>query len=194
MYIPPHFHITDKDEIHSFIAANAFGQLISSVDGQMFATPMPFLLSDDRSRLFGHLAKSNPHFDALDGQSVMISLLGEHHYVSPSWYTSPGVPTWNYQAVHIYGRCNIFTDSQKLKTIVDALTEKYEAAFTSPWQPDYQHTMLSAIVGIEIAIEEIQCKYKLSQNRSRQDQLQVAEQFEKSGALDLAAAMRKNLS
>ena len=193
MYIPPHFKITDRDEIYAFIESNAFGQLISCVDGQLFSTHMPFLLSDDRTRLLGHLARPNPQSDCLDGQQVMISLAGSHQYVSPSWYTSPGVPTWNYQAVHIYGRCTVFTDTQKLKAVVDALTEKYEAGFESPWQPDYKHTMLSAIVGVEIAIEDTQCKYKLSQNRSRQDQAQVAAQFEKSGAINLVAAMRKNL-
>jgi transcriptional regulator len=194
MYIPTHFHITDKDEIHAFIEANAFGQLISSVDGQLFSTHMPFLFSADRSTLLGHLAKPNPQCNVLDNQQVMISLAGPHQYVSPSWYASPGVPTWNYQAAHIYGRCALFTDTEKIKTVVDALTEKYEAAFASPWQPHYQHTMLSAIIGIEIVIDDIQCKYKLNQNRSSKDQESVAGQFEKSGALTLARAMRKNLA
>ena len=126
MYIPRHFAVSDRDEMFAFIEANAFGQLISSVAGRPFSTHMPFLLSADRTSCIGHLAKQNPQHAEIGGQQVLISLQGPHDYVSPSWYRSPGVPTWNYQAVHIYGRCRVFTDREKLKSLVDALTARYE--------------------------------------------------------------------
>ena len=173
MYIPRHFQETDKDKIVDFIEANAFGQLVSITNGKITSTHMPFLLSDDNTKLLGHLALQNPQHEGLDGQEVLITLEGPHDYISPSWYTKPGVPTWNYQAVHIYGNCKVFSESEKLKSIVNSLTGKYEAGFESPWQPDYNPAMLKAIIGVEILISDIQCKFKLSQNRTTEERQQV---------------------
>ena len=192
MYIPKYFAVTDETEIHSFIEANAFGQLISNLEGRFFSTHIPFLLSDDKTRLLGHLAKQNPQVKEIAGQEVLVTLQGAHDYISPSWYVDPGVPTWNYQAVHIYGRCKIFNEAAALKQVVDTLTRKYESTSANPWQPDYSASMLGAIVGVEIAISEIQCKYKLSQNRSAQDQEQVVEQLQAKGSIQMAEAMRRN--
>ena len=192
MYIPRHFEVTDHDEIFAFIEANGFGQIISLLQGKLFSTHIPFLLSSDKQKLVGHLAKQNPqHFD-MDKQEVLVTLQGPHDYISPSWYQSPGVPTWNYQAVHIYGVCEVFDDHEKINIIVDSLTEKYESSFEVPWLPDYKASMLGAIVGIEVSIKEIQCKYKLSQNRPEGDREQVIKQLENTGSGSLAEAMRRN--
>jgi transcriptional regulator len=189
MYIPRDFEITDKKEIFAFIEANAFGQLISTVKGRLFTTHLPFLLSADDDHLLGHLARPNPQWKEIEGQEVLVTLQGAHDYISPSWYRSPGVPTWNYQAVHIYGKCQVFEEATKLKQIVEALTTKFESTFDKPWQPDYGASMLRGIVGIEVGINEIQCKYKLNQNRSLEDQLLVKKQMEKRGSDELALAM-----
>lgn len=193
MYIPKHFEVTDRDVLCAFINENAFGQLVSTVGGRLFSTHMPFLLSDDSTRLIGHVARLNPQHTELDGQEVLITLQGPHDYISPSWYASAGVPTWNYQAVHVYGRGRVFDDTDALRSVVAALTEKYEAAFERPWQPDYKAAMLSAIVGVEVTISEIQGKFKLSQNRPAQDQRQVVTQLKAQGADALAAAMERYL-
>ena len=192
MYVPKHFDITDKDEINSFIEANAFSQLISTFDGRLFSTHLPVLLSDDGDHLLGHLARANPQWKQIDHQEVLVTLQGPHDYISPSWYNSPGVPTWNYQAVHIYGKCRVIEEADRLKQIVDTLTAKFEATFDAPWQPDYEASMLRGIVGLDIAISEIQCKYKLNQNRSDEDQNRVIETLDAHGSQQLAKAMREN--
>lgn len=192
MYIPKHFEITDKDEIFAFVEANAFGQLISNVNGRPFSTHLPFLLSEDKLKIIGHLAVQNPQHTEIDGQEVLITLAGSHDYISPAWYSSLGVPTWNYQAVHIYGKCKVFQSAEELQSVVDTLTAKYEATFENPWQPEYKLSMLGAIVGVEITINDIQCKYKLSQNRSPQDRSQVIEQLKVMGSNKLAEAMEHN--
>jgi transcriptional regulator len=192
MYIPRHFEITDSDEIFAFVEANAFGQLISHVEGRFFCSHLPFLVTQDRSALICHLAKQNPQHLELDGQEVLITLQGAHDYISPSWYAGPGVPTWNYQAVHIYGQCQVFHDSAKLKEVIETLAKKYEAAFASPWQPQYGAAMLTAIVGVEITITDVQCKYKLSQNRPAQDRVQVVEKLKFLGSTRLAEAMERH--
>jgi transcriptional regulator len=192
VYIPKHFKVTDKDEIFAFIEANAFGQLISNVNGRLFSTHLPFLLTEDKTKVIGHLAIPNPQHAEINGQEVLITLEGAHGYISPSWYSSEGVPTWNYQAVHIYGQCAVFRSEEELQTIVNELTAKYEAAFKKPWKPEYKHSMLKAIVGVEVTINEVQCKYKLSQNRSDQDKSQVVAQLKAVGSNKLAEVMERN--
>jgi transcriptional regulator len=100
------------------------------------------------------------------------------------------VPTWNYQAVHVYGIAELITEAGRLKNIVNKLTATYESSFESPWVPEYKESMLNAIVGIEIKITEIQCKYKLSQNRSENDREKVIEQLQKRGSVPLSKAMK----
>lgn len=153
---------------------------------------MPFLLSGDRSKLVGHFAKQNPQHAELENQEVLVTLQGPHGYISPSWYESFGVRTWNYQAVHIYGVCTLFDSHKKLKELVDSLTDNYESFFPAPWQPEYKALMLDVIIGVEITINNIQCKYKLSQNRSAQEKEQIAEQLENMGSHELARAMLRN--
>ncbi|MES9830643.1 MAG: FMN-binding negative transcriptional regulator [Candidatus Thiodiazotropha sp. DIVDIV] len=193
MYIPDHFKTSKNEEIFAFIEEYSFGQLISQVDGRPFSSHIPFLLSQDRTKIIGHLAKANPQHSEIDGQQVLITLQGPHGYISPSWCSSPGVPTWNYQAVHVYGECRLFQGTKELQQIVDSLTRKHEAAFENPWTPEYRASILQAIIGVEITIEEIQSKYKLSQNRSQHDQLQIIGQLRALGWHKLAEAMAQNV-
>jgi transcriptional regulator len=193
MYIPKDFEVTDKQEQYRFIAANSFGQLISSCNGRLNSTHLPFLMTADKTKLHGHLAISNPQLKDINEQEVLVTLQGPHDYISPSWYEGEGVPTWNYQAVHIYGLCQTYTDTQQLQYLVNSLTQKYEANLANPWQPSYKPKMLTAIIGIEISITEIQCKYKLSQNKSLLDQRQVIQQLNDTGSVSVAKAMQKNI-
>ena len=193
MYLPDHFKITDKQEIFSFLRANAFGQLISIHDNRLTSSHLPFLVSDERDHLYCHLARQNPQWQQLEGQQVLLTYQGAHDYISPAWYQNPGVPTWNYQALHIYGHCRVFDDPEELAEVVDSLSRVYESAFEHPWEPQYRDSMLKAIVGVEISIEEIQCKYKLSQNRPAADQRAVVEKLDKLGSESLVEAMRDKL-
>ena len=192
MYIPKHFEITDEAEISKFIEANSFGQLISQIDTAIVSTHIPFLFDAKNRVLVGHLAKANPQWQQIQKQKVLVTLQGEHAYVSPSWYESAGVPTWNYQAVHIEGTAESFTDPEKLKHVVDTLTEQNESGFQNPWEPDYAASMLRGIIGIENAITSVRCKFKLSQNRSAQDQSNVQEKLAYGGHKALADAMNKS--
>jgi len=192
MFIPKHFEITDEAEVNRFIEANSFGQLISIHDSAIISTHMPFLFDAGSRLLVGHLARANPQWQQIQKQKVLVTLQGDHSYVSPSWYESAGVPTWNYQAVHIEGTAESFTDPDKLKSVVDTLTAQNESAYPIPWEPDYAASMLRGIVGIEIAITSIQCKFKLSQNRSARDQSNVQEQLAIGGHKSLADAMNKS--
>lgn len=193
MYVPDHFEVSDQQEIHTFLQSNAFGQLISLEQGRLSASHLPFLLSEDRQSLSCHLARQNPQWRTLENQQVLVTFQGAHDYISPSWYENPGVPTWNYQAVHVYGKCRVFETPAELARMVETLSAYYESEFETPWQPQYREAMLKAIVGIEIEIEEIQCKYKLSQNRPAADHQPVIDRLDDLGSNALADAMRKTL-
>ena len=193
MYVPEKFKIDDADEIFTFLAANAFGQLVSLHDGRPVVTHLPFFVAEDRADLKCHIARQNPQWQQIEGQQVLATFLGPHDYISPSWYRNAGVPTWNYQAVHVYGRCRVFDDAAELADLVDALSGVYESRFENPWQPRYPDSMLKAIVGIELEIDDIQCKYKLSQNRPATDHQPVIDKLDELGSEALVAAMRKAL-
>jgi len=193
MYIPQHFKVTDRKEILAFIKANAFGQLVSSVEGRLFSSHLPFFLSNDEQSLICHVAKLNPQWESIEDQEVLVTFQGSHDYVSPSWYSSPGVPTWNYQAVHVYGKPELITEAEELKSIVNEFTEIHESSFENPWEPEYKESLLNVIIGIEIKITELQCKYKLSQNRSESDRKQVAEELKKKSSMQLSQAMHIEL-
>ncbi len=193
MYVPRHFEISAAEEIYAFLDANAFGQLISLQDGRLTAAHLPFLVAEDRKHLFCHLARQNPQWQQLEDQQVLITFLGAHDYISPSWYQTAGVPTWNYQALHIYGRCRVFDDPAQLSSLVDMLSQRYESGFETPWKPQYREAMLKAIVGVDIEIEDIQCKFKLSQNRPAEDQQGVIDKLDELGSDSLVKAMRKTL-
>jgi len=193
MYIPPHFEVTEKKEILAFIKANAFGQLISMVDGKLFSSHLPFFISEDGDLLICHVAKANPQWKSIEQQEVLITFQGPHDYISPSWYSAPGVPTWNYQAVHVYGKPKLITEVKKLKRMVQALTDIHESSFEKPWKPEYKEGLLNAIIGIEIKVTELQCKYKLSQNRSLMDKEEVAKKVQQRGSDKLSRAMKNDL-
>lgn len=193
MYIPQHFEVIEKEEMLAFIKVNAFGQLITNVEGRLFSSHIPFLVGSDGHSLICHVAKGNPQWESIKEQEVLVTFQGPHDYISPSCYGSSGVPTWNYQAVHVYGRAKLITEKEELKNIVNELTKKHESSLSKPWKPEYKESLLGAIVGIEIDINEIQGKYKLSQNRPEIDRKQVINELESIGSIPLSEAMKIEL-
>lgn len=192
MYIPSHFRVDDRELMDQFIVENSFGLLVSTENDAPEASHLPFHYKDNT--LLCHVAKANPQWQDLEGQRVLVIFPGPHAYVSPTWYAGPGVPTWNYQAVHVYGRATCFHDEARLVELVRTLSSLHESSSDSPWSGEFDSRMLQAIVGIEIAIEDIQGKYKLSQNKSEQDRRNVIEQLEEQGETAMAEQMRKSLA
>lgn len=194
MYTPAPFAINDRDEILRFIDANAFGQLLSIDNGQIASSYLPWHYDPETKTLLGHLARNNPQLESLAGSDVLVTLEGPHGYISPGWTGNRGVPTWNYQAVHLSGKASTFEDPARLADLVAMLSEHYEALRPEPWQPNYPPSMLRAIVGVEIAVAGIQAKYKLSQNRQTDEVESQCRELEARGEHALAAAMRRALN
>lgn len=196
MYVPRHFGQDDGDKLATLIDENGFGVLVTVSEGRPFASHIPFIYDREANVLLGHVARANPqwrHFSS--GSEVMVVFQGPHAYVSPSWYLSPGVPTWNYAVAHVYGSAEALDEPSKIKGIIERLAGKYERDNKPPWVPTYDPRLLGAIVGIEVRIREVQGKFKLSQNRSAADRAAVIAKLEASGSegnLALARLMDKN--
>jgi len=196
MYRPKHFVESDANRLAEFIDQNGFGVLVTVAEGRPFASHIPFLYDNVSNVLLGHVARANPqwqHFS--EAGEVLVMFEGPHAYISPSWYLSPGVPTWNYVVTHVYGIARALEEPTSIEGIIKALTAKYESKNSPPWTPRYDATMVKAIVGIEVQVKAIEGKFKLSQNRSAADQAAVIAKLEASGnANDTAVArlMRKN--
>lgn len=201
MYIPAHFAARDTAPLQALIASHAFGLLVSGGTAGMVASHVPFLYEPGHGphgRLICHLAAANGQATALDGQAVLCIFQGEHGYVSPNWYAKkPAVPTWNYAAVHAYGRATVTRDPARLRDIVERLTAVYEGP--DGWklsdEPDsFAEALLRGIVGIEIPVERLEGKFKLSQNRPAADVAGVIANLRRLGGdanVALAEAMQQ---
>ena len=180
MYIPEHFRARDHADAIAFMRANPFAILISATADGPFATHVPIALHEAGSQLTirGHVAKANPHWRYLEQQPLCLTIFhGAHAYISPSHYdTRESVPTWNYGAVHAYGNAQVFSSPDDLLPMLNQLVGSFDASYGGQWaelSAAYRERMLSHIVGFEIAVTRIKAKFKLSQNRTREEQSKI---------------------
>jgi transcriptional regulator len=135
------------------------------------------------------------------GQTALAIFTGPHAYISPTWYESEQVvPTWNYAAVHTYGRVQIVEDEGGLVKIVQEMVRVYEQAMPRPWSFDASSTfvkrLVGQIVGFRIEIERIEGKFKLNQNHAAERRQKVVRALRQRGdenALAVAAMMQAKL-
>jgi transcriptional regulator len=145
------------------------------------------------------MARANPQWRELTGRDVLTIFSGPHAYVSPSWYgVSPMVPTWNYLAVHVYGRLELIDDEATLLSLLQDTAAKYEAPRAQPWtftnDDPYVQKLLKAIVGFRIVISRIEGKWKLGQNHSAEVRRSAAERLIEQGDPDSQAIGRLMLA
>lgn len=213
MYCPPPFVENDRDTIAQMIRSYPFGMLNTCAEGRSEVTHLPFMYEQDeavqdhglgksKGRLIGHIARANPQWQHFArGEEVLVVFQGPHTYISPSWYTNFGVPTWNYAAVHVRGTVRLIEDDARLIAMLTKLTETHEAARPEPWVFDIDSErrahLMAMLVGFEIDITDIQATFKFNQNRSEQDRWGVIAALSQSpDANDQAVArlMREQMS
>jgi transcriptional regulator len=208
MYNNSLFREDRLEALQNFIRAHPFGTIV--VNGPEFpeASHLPILLDPSGELLRCHVTRNNPLVKLLEaGPRVLAIFTGAHHYVTPNWYPSREqdgkvVPTWNYEAVHVTGTARLFADTPSLLRHVSELTDSHEAGFPDRWSvkdapPEYIEALSKGIVGIEIAIDRIEGKWKINQNRPEADQLGVIDGLDALGspaAHEMADVMRKRRS
>ncbi len=205
MYIPKPFSIDDAGALHAFMRRHAFATLVTAPEGVPTASHLPFLIDaggDGPPVLHAHMARANPQwqdFAAID--EALVIFLGAHAYVSPSWYANPGlVPTWNYTAVHAYGKPRLIEDAAAALAHLERLVAVHEGAFETPWRPEslgdgVAEGMVRGIVAFEMPIERLEGKFKLSQNRKSEDRAGAAAGLRATGnpdALEVARLMAED--
>jgi transcriptional regulator len=203
MYVPPAFREDDPAELRRIMRETRLATLVTATPEGLVANPLP-LIFDEREGphgvLHGHLAKANPQWKLpVTGEALAI-FSGPDAYVTPSWYASKRehqkvVPTWNYVAVHAYGRLEFFHDEDRLLEAVTRLTNLYEGRRAEPWAvtdaPEpFIKSQLKGIVGLKLSITRIEGKRKMSQNRGAEDREGVAEGLLSSDRLTDQAVAR----
>ena len=193
MYVPSSFRVSDARILESFISRYSFATLITSSSAGLVASHIPITMRKcgDANCLIGHVARANRQWRAFDGTAEALAIFhGPHAYVSPTWYaTSPAVPTWNYAAVHVYGKPAASEEREFTKAALVDLVAKYEGTRGNPWRaeglaPDVFDRLASAIVAFEMPVERIEGKFKLGQNRSREDRGGMLAGLEGEGTSD----------
>ena len=201
MYTPAIYQFTNPESIRSFLQENAFGILINQTNGKLWATHIPMELdnnSEGKEILHGHLSKENPQGTTFEDNSEVLAIFtGPHAYISSSWYDHENVPTWNYSAVHVYGKIKIIHG----QAVIDSLTklvDKYEQASACPVKvgelskATMQQTR--SILAFEIEITKIEATQKMSQNRDDHNYKNIIQELEKNqapSAIAVAEQMKK---
>ena len=209
MYLPTHFALDDPQQLQALMRAHPLASLVSGAGATLTADHIPLEYDPSvgaHGLLRGHVARANPLWQQSADAPVLAIFSGPQAYVSPSWYPSKAqthkvVPTWDYAVVHAQGRLRVVDDPDWVLALVTRLTQTHEAGQAKPWSvadapADYVQQMLRAIVGIEIPVERLVGKWKVSQNRSEADRLGVAQglELDHPAAVEITRLVRQGQS
>ena len=196
LYVPAHFSAEDRAAVARVIHEHPFATLVTPALPEPLVTHLPLIHIADcepHGTLLGHFARANPHWrEAAAAESIAI-FHGPHAYVSPSWYAEPtaAVPTWNYAVVHAHGKIVLAEHPAETRAVLDLLIHRFESARPAPWQLGLDRprleAMVGAIIGFRLKVKRIDAKFKLSQNRSRDDRQRVADALDAEPYADAGA-------
>jgi transcriptional regulator len=176
LYLPPHFKVAEHEVALELMRDHPLATLITATDGEPLVSHVPIVAhaDGDKVTLFGHVARGNPHWKAWhDGDRVLAIFHGPDAYVSPLVYqVREAVPTWNYAVVHATGAITVRHDSDAKEFVLKALIDAHDLAYRDRWNElalDWREKMKHGIVAFDIVVEQLDAKFKLSQNRSVED-------------------------
>jgi transcriptional regulator len=208
MYVPAHFK-PDDDAVRELLRNIGAADLITATADGLLSTILPLVHDEPGSRpglgpwgaLLGHVARNNRQWREPAIGEALVIVRGPDAYISPAWYATKRehgrvVPTWNYITALVFGRLVIHDDPAWVEANVRRLTAQHEGKREAPWSVDdapeaYIAGQLKAIVGVEIVIDRVEGKFKLSQNRSLADMTGAIEGLEGLGEHEISATMRE---
>ena len=200
MYTPSFNSFTDRQEIVTFMQRYSFATIVTQIDGQPVATHLPFLVKedDDKITLQSHFAKANPQWKEIEENTSLVIFTEPHAYISPNNYEKvENVPTWNYIAIHAYGKAKILDSVEQKTALLKHTITTFESAYLQQWESlpeQYRLKMMNGIVAFEIEVTDLQAKKKLSQNRSeieRENIIHTLSQSTDTNEREIAAYMSK---
>lgn len=186
MYIPKHFALNDVPQAIAFMQKYSFATLITAMGHHPEATHIPFITEQrgDDIVLTAHVAKANAQAAHIDQTEALVIFTEPHAYISPSHYEKlQNVPTWNYIAIHAYGRAVIIEDEAALLQMMETMICSYDLPYLQQWNNlplDYKQKLLKGIVAFEIKVTGLQGKQKLSQNRTEAERNNIIDTLSKS--------------
>jgi transcriptional regulator len=186
MYIPSINAANNREESVAFMQRFSFATIITAKDNLPVATHLPFVVTvqNDTVVLTAHFAKANPHWNDIEKYTSLVIFSEPHAYISPTNYNKEmNVPTWNYIAVHAYGKGKIIAEPHKAMQAIESVIDNYETAYKQQWNSfpeEYKNKMLNGIVAFEMVVTDLQAKKKLSQNRTEAEQHKIIETLTKS--------------
>lgn len=186
MYIPSFNKFPDQQEAISFMQRYSFATIVTADNNIPVATHLPFLieLRDDKIVLLSHFAKANPQALDITNKPILVIFTEPHAYISPTNYEKEtNVPTWNYLAVHAYGKATLIPEGEETTALLAKMISYYEPAYLQQWNGlpgEYKQKMMKGIVAFEIVVDDLQAKQKLSQNRSALERENIINSLEKS--------------
>lgn len=185
LYQPGHrkFEVDDPAALLEEVCRHVPATLVTHTPEEFRASILPMLFDPEDGpfgTLRGHLARGNPQWRDVGHETAGLAIFdGPDAYVSPAWYaekrvTGKVVPTWNYITVQAQGVLSIRHEPEWLSTHVRRLVDRHEQGRPDPWSIDdtpdgYVETQVRAIVGLELRIDRLEAKAKLSQNRNDAD-------------------------
>lgn len=187
MYIPTYFVETNWQIAVAFMQQYNFATLVSVGQQAPRATHLPFVVEyvDGQLNLYTHLSALNEQQHDFGGdQELLVIFQTPNAYISPTLYDKrQSVPTWNYVAVHVYGKaCVLASETEKIM-VLEKMIQQYEASYQQQWDelsPKYKNGLLQGIVAIKITVTRIEAAYKLSQNKSSVEQVRIAHALQES--------------
>ncbi len=202
MYIPDIYKNENQEDIRNFIHENGFAILVNQTNGKLWATHIPLLLEQNelgKDILVGHVSKENPQSESFSSNIEVLAVFsGPHAYISSSWYDHENVPTWNYLAVHVYGKVKLLNHEEAVHSL-KKLVDKYEKNSKKPVRVEdlSKQTMMQArgITAFEIEITSMEAVKKVSQNRDQKNHQNIITELENTGdsnAKQMACEMKKN--
>ena len=201
MYIPKHYMGKEGKEAISFMQRFNFGTMITSIQNIPIATHLPFVITQQGEDIIitSHLAKANEHSKHIENCENLIIFTEPHAYISPSHYEKQeNVPTWNYIAIHAYGKARIISDPSEVMQVMESMIEDFEPSYKKQWNSlseEYKSKMAKGVVAFEIKVSRLQYKEKLSQNKKESERksiIQSLSQSENTQEKTIAEYMKSN--
>jgi transcriptional regulator len=202
MYIPKLYNIEEVAEAVAFMQQYSFATIVTAKDNMPVATHLPFVITQQNDTVFlrSHFARANEQWMHIGHQPILVIFSEPHAYISPAHYEKElNVPTWNYLAVHAYGRGTLLDDTAQAYALLETTINTYEPAYQAQWNnlpQDFKLKMIKGIAAFEIEVTDLQGKKKLSQNKTATEQQRIIDQLSASNNTqeqDIAAYMKLNM-
>jgi transcriptional regulator len=203
MYVPKEYAWNDQDEIKDYIDNHPFGTIISTgAEKHLLASHLPFIRkkNTDALILFSHLAKANEQHSNWEGQEVLLIFSGTQSYISPTAYEATNkVPTWNYMAIHLYGKIEMIQDEELNRQLLATTVKHFEPEFYPHYQrveESFKAPLVQGILGFKFTAQRIVAQEKMSQDKHSKDRMSIISQLEKSGdqeKMNVANQIKKKL-